>query len=73
MVVRAAEFRRARADLVVPAGVVGRESLSFDVRAFVFRRGVDVALVDTLMFDQHAVLIDAALDRMREAGISLVS
>ena len=61
--VAGAEFFPARADIFVPPGVVGPESLSFDVNAFVVRRGNGVALVDTLMQPDHCGLILEALER----------
>jgi glyoxylase-like metal-dependent hydrolase (beta-lactamase superfamily II) len=65
--VAGAEFFPARADIFVPPGVVGPESLSFDVNAFVVRRGDEVALVDTLMQPDHCELI---LDALGRAGAS---
>lgn len=53
----------ARADISVPAGVVGPEAFSFDVHAFVVRRGNEIALVDALMQPAHTELIGEALAR----------
>ena len=58
----AAEFFPARADIVLPPGVVGPESFSFNVNAFVVRRGSDIALVDTLMRPDHVDIILRALE-----------
>ena len=58
-----AEFYPAVADVYIPPGVMGREAMSFDVRAFVVRRGDDIALVDTLMQPEHCELILDALAR----------
>lgn len=60
-----AEFFAARADIVIPPGVMGPESFSFDVHAFVVRRGNEVALIDTLLQPDHAQIILGAL---RQAG-----
>jgi glyoxylase-like metal-dependent hydrolase (beta-lactamase superfamily II) len=57
----AAKFFPARAEIVLPPGVVGPESFSFNVNAFVVRRGVDIALVDTLMRPDHVDIILGAL------------
>lgn len=57
------EFFPARADIFVPPGVVGPKSMSFDVQAFVVKRGDDIALVDTLMQPAHADLVLDALAR----------
>ncbi len=56
-----AEFFAARADIVLPAGVIGPEPFSFDVQAFVVRRGNEIAVVDTLMNPDHSALIEEAL------------
>jgi glyoxylase-like metal-dependent hydrolase (beta-lactamase superfamily II) len=55
------KFFPARAEIHVPPGVLGPESVSFDVRAFVVRRGDDIALVDTLMRPEQCELIGDAL------------
>ena len=59
--VSGAEFFPARADIYVPAGVAGPEPLSFNVHAFVVRRGTEVGLIDTLMQPDHLGAIEAAL------------
>jgi glyoxylase-like metal-dependent hydrolase (beta-lactamase superfamily II) len=58
-----AEFFPAVADIYIPPGVMGPEAMSFDVRAFVVRRGDDIALIDTLMQPEHCELILDALAR----------
>lgn len=57
------EFFPARADILVPAGVVGPESFSFQVQAFVVRSAADIILVDTLMRDDHVAVIETALEK----------
>jgi hypothetical protein len=59
--VEQAEFFPARADIHVPPGVLGPASVSFDVRAFVVRRGDDIGLVDALMQPEHCELISDGL------------
>lgn len=56
-----AEFFPARADIVLPRGVLGPESFSFNVNAFVLRRGNNIALIDTLMRPDHSEVILGAL------------
>jgi glyoxylase-like metal-dependent hydrolase (beta-lactamase superfamily II) len=56
-----AEFFPARTDIYVPPGVVGPDSYSFEVNAFVVRRGDSLAVVDTLMRPDHCQLILDAL------------
>ena len=58
-----AEFFPARTDIYVPPGVVGPDSYSFEVNAFVVRRGSSVAVVDTLMRPDHCQVILEALTR----------
>jgi glyoxylase-like metal-dependent hydrolase (beta-lactamase superfamily II) len=58
-----AEFFPARTDIYVPPGVVGPDSYSFEVNAFVVRRGDSIAVVDTLMRPDHCQLILDALGR----------
>jgi glyoxylase-like metal-dependent hydrolase (beta-lactamase superfamily II) len=58
-----AEFFPARTDIYVPPGVVGPDSYSFEVNAFVVRRGDRIAVVDTLMQPDHCQLILEALAR----------
>ena len=62
-----AEFFPARADIYVPAGVAGPEPLSFNVHAFVVRRGTEVGLIDTLMRPDHIGAIEAALSQANAA------
>ena len=57
------EFFPARAEIVVPAGMLGPEPSTFDVSAFVVRRGDSIVLVDTLMQPDHVELIRDALSR----------
>lgn len=58
-----AEFFPARTDIYVPPGVVGPDSYSFEVNAFVVRRGDGIAVVDTLMRPDHCQVILDALGR----------
>src|SRR6478736_4840663 len=57
------ELFPARADIVMPAGVVGPHPVTFDVHAFVVRDGDDVILVDALLQPGHVDLIAEALAR----------
>ena len=56
-----AQFFSARADIHLPADVLGPSPVTFDVHAFVVRRDADVVLVDTLAGPHHIDLIEAAL------------
>lgn len=51
----------ARAEILVPAGRMGPTEVTFDVAAFVARRGDAITVVDALMQDAHLELIEAAL------------
>ena len=62
----AAEITPARAEINMPAGVAGPDPVSFDVAAFVVRRGSSILLVDALMRPEHAELLEAALT---QAGV----
>jgi glyoxylase-like metal-dependent hydrolase (beta-lactamase superfamily II) len=57
------EFFPAFGDVYMPAGVVSPGPLSFTVRAFVVRRGLEVGLIDTLMQPDHVNMIQAALSQ----------
>ena len=57
------EIFPARADIVVPAGILGPEPSTFDVSAFVVRLGAGIVLVDTLMQPDHVEVIRDALSR----------
>ncbi len=56
-----AEFFAAVAELQVPATAGGPAAFTFDVRAFVVRRGGEIALVDTLMRPESIDLLENAL------------
>ncbi len=55
----------ATAEIVVPAGRMGPEPVTFTVASFVARRGDSIVVVDALMQPDHSELIEAAL---RAAG-----
>ena len=55
------QFFSARADIHLPADVLGSSPVTFDVHAFVVRRDADVVLVDTLAGPHHIDLIESAL------------
>ena len=66
-----AEFFPARTDIYVPPGVAGPDSYSFEVNAFVVRRGDSIAVVDTLMRPDHCQLILDALARANSSATDL--
>jgi glyoxylase-like metal-dependent hydrolase (beta-lactamase superfamily II) len=66
-----AEFFQARTDIYVPPGVVGPDSYSFEVNAFVVRRGDSIAVVDTLMRPDHCQLILDALARANASATDI--
>jgi glyoxylase-like metal-dependent hydrolase (beta-lactamase superfamily II) len=66
-----AEFFPARTDMYVPPGVVGPDSYSFEVNAFVVRRGDSIAVVDTLMRPDHCQLILDALARANASATDI--
>jgi glyoxylase-like metal-dependent hydrolase (beta-lactamase superfamily II) len=66
-----AEFFPARTDIYVPPGVVGPDSYSFEVNAFVVRRGDSIAVVDTLMRPDHCQLILDALARANASATDI--
>ena len=61
-----AEFFTATAEIQMPAGVAGPDPMSFDVHAFVVKRGEQIMLVDTLLRPEHQGLLEGAL---RAAGV----
>jgi glyoxylase-like metal-dependent hydrolase (beta-lactamase superfamily II) len=65
-----AEFFPARTDIYVPPGVVGPDSYSFEVNAFVVRRGDSIAVV-TLMRPDHCQLILDALARANASATDI--
>jgi glyoxylase-like metal-dependent hydrolase (beta-lactamase superfamily II) len=66
-----AEFFPARTDIYVPPGLVGPDSYSFEVNAFVVRRGNGIAVVDTLMRPDHCQLILDALARANASATDI--
>jgi glyoxylase-like metal-dependent hydrolase (beta-lactamase superfamily II) len=66
-----AEFFPARTDIYVPPGLVGPDSYSFEVNAFVVRRGDSIAVVDTLMRPDHCQLILDALARANASATDI--